>query len=570
MDLMSNFSNDAIVRFLAKKRGALAKSRSESSLADNLVKSSMAVSTQRIEKSRADILAKILPGRRTWVRVGRGKRKAANSAASTQDLNVRSIILTIARDRHSVPAPAYIIALDEFCRDVRESLSDRSYTFERPRVIPEVKDASKVPPEYRPLCTFSLKDSCLLSLLNRYLTELFDDQITSNAFAFRKRRLFEGVERSPTHSDAFHELRMFNEKSSSSDLYVAECDIKKFFDTLDHRVVKRAVSQANSKLSPSAKCDPRAIRLIHSYLSCFSFDRDVEVLDRDESYFKSYRKPPGVFPWVRKDIAKSRLLFPRNQVGIPQGGALSGLIANLVLSSADIALQAAKEQDDLYIRYCDDMIIVSPDRGRCSAMMDAYIRALVKLKLYPHAPVTVPYGKNYWKSKSRGPYLWSSGTVPWVAFVGYEINRDGAVRIRKKTIANQVKRIRDSLATIEAVIERADKEYSPSYVLSSVLERLVGMSVGKVKLWNYRSYSGGKCWVRGFPEVNYNRWSSRQARNLDRTRAQALARLRRYLGNLAAQRRKDPNRPDVESKSTRQVVFHGKPFSYYYGLFHRD
>ncbi|MBK8362805.1 MAG: hypothetical protein IPL24_03750 [Bacteroidetes bacterium] len=51
-------------------------------------------------------------------------------------------------------------------------------------------------------------------------------------------------------------------------------------------------------------------------------------------------------------------------MGIPQGGALSGLIANLVLDFADRKMQSLNDSKLLYVRFCDDMIIIHPSKKK--------------------------------------------------------------------------------------------------------------------------------------------------------------------------------------------------------------
>jgi hypothetical protein len=92
--------------------------------------------------------------------------------------------------------------------------------------------------------------------------------------------------------------------------------------------------------------------------------------------------PQGVFKWHEADLQKlygRRALPP---IGVPQGGALSCLIANAVLHEADkvvARLQEEAKSELLYLRYCDDMILISPDRKVCTAAFAAYRNVLETL-----------------------------------------------------------------------------------------------------------------------------------------------------------------------------------------------
>ena len=59
-------------------------------------------------------------------------------------------------------------------------------------------------------------------------------------------------------------------------------------------------------------------------------------------------------PWVRDDSA----------LGIPQGLAASGVLANIYMADIDMKVRLAVERvGGLYLRYCDDFIIAVPESG---------------------------------------------------------------------------------------------------------------------------------------------------------------------------------------------------------------
>ncbi len=74
-----------------------------------------------------------------------------------------------------------------------------------------------------------------------------------------------------------------------------------------------------------------------------------------------------------------------------------------------------------------------------------YENSLNRLKLFPHTfksekdLISIKNSKlNYklfWEGKSKGPYCWGrieNNSCPWIGFVGYEINYQGEIRVRKK------------------------------------------------------------------------------------------------------------------------------------------
>ena len=69
------------------------------------------------------------------------------------------------------------------------------------------------------------------------------------------------------------------------------------------------------------------------------------------------------------------------EVGVPQGGAISMLIANWVLDIADRRVERWGDESLFYARFCDDIVIAHPDRRKCRAARDRYLRALERLLL---------------------------------------------------------------------------------------------------------------------------------------------------------------------------------------------
>ncbi|WP_269058229.1 reverse transcriptase domain-containing protein, partial [Streptococcus pneumoniae] len=77
----------------------------------------------------------------------------------------------------------------------------------------------------------------------------------------------------------------------------------------------------------------------------------------DLIYWNSYKIKNGEFSWIdNKTLSSHYSDISNERIGVPQGGALSGLIANIYLNKADLSIIGKKV---LYQRFCDDMIIVS-------------------------------------------------------------------------------------------------------------------------------------------------------------------------------------------------------------------
>ena len=94
---------------------------------------------------------------------------------------------------------------------------------------------------------------------------------------------------------------------------------------------------------------------------------------------------------------------------MPQGGALSGLIANIVMHFVDHAvLGEIKDSDILYCRFCDDMILIGEDKVKVKSTFDCYNQAICKSHLIPHPKkaIEIKSMKEFWEGKTCGPYEW--------------------------------------------------------------------------------------------------------------------------------------------------------------------
>jgi len=286
------------------------------------------------------------------------------------------------------------------------------------------------------------------------------------------------------------------------------------------------------------------------------------------NYFGDQKIRNGQFDWPAKELEVSfyKGSFGSVKIGLPQGGALSCLMANLLLHSADDLVLLQNEISDLlYIRFCDDMVILSTSKQDCSEALDRYLEAINNLKLLAHTPQEVSaYNKHFWEYKSKLPYKWAparKGGVPWLSFVGYQIRYDGCVRPRKKSVEKE--RTKQSLKTFQIMravnVRDALKlnEYSRKSIrqqVYAVQNRMISMSVGRVK--RYGQSGQFLCWTNGFRKITNNAAARGQLKMLDRTRNKNLYRLKKQLQDLALSTGKPD---DIDFRTT----YFGAPYSYF-------
>jgi len=320
------------------------------------------------------------------------------------------------------------------------------------------------------------------------------------------------------HHYAVKELIEHYKKNSSNEWYVAECDIKKFFDSVNHTVVRKhfkaLVARTNRK-HKDEKVDPRAIRVFNEYLDCYNYYGDVLPLNKSEDYWKQFdRNQTGTrFKDIIIDLMDSgfyKRVNHSSRFGIPQGGALSGLIANIVLHNADKKVLKNSDGRLGYFRYCDDIIILHPEITITDRAITSYQEALRELKLVYHPPTDLDVQRKgqFWDEKSKSTYRWGPGNhegMEWIGFVGYEIRYDFRVRARRKSLDKEVqKQCREVNKIIHAITDKAEKRKSNDAVMESAVHRLIGMSVGRVELYNYPTVQPDMCWARGFLQLSNN------------------------------------------------------------------
>jgi hypothetical protein len=347
--------------------------------------------------------------------------------------------------------------------------------------------------------------------------------------------------------------------------------MKKFYDTVNHTIIKKYFKVFINKIKRNHFdfYSSAAEKIFYSYLDCYSFNKSVYPLNNNQDYFSKFKITNGAFEWVEKDLLKHHYKKLNNaKIGVPQGGALSGLIANIVLHSSDLIIAKLKVKNLLYLRYCDDMIIMHPNKKICKSATSNYERSLFKLKLVPHVFKSVEkYDKSFWNNKSKKPYKWGdyiNQEIPWIGFVGYEINFNGDIRVRKSSLKKEMSKQVEIIDIAWKAIKNNKKRASDKYIEESIIHRLIGMSVGRVTMWNYKNGVNDLCWINGFSELSKNPTVAVQLKKLDKNRNKYFRQFKRKIKQIGLS-----DSEQVNLKSNRQIIYLGKPFSYYYQAYEK-
>ena len=152
--------------------------------------------------------------------------------------------------------------------------------------------------DQRPLGIPSVADRVIQQAIAQVLGPIFEDQFSDYSFGFRPGR------------NAHQAVRQVREYFRLGYKQVVDIDLAAFFDSVNHDVLMRLVAQRVK--------DKRVLKLIGKYLRAGVMVEDV--------------KQP-------------------TSLGVPQGGPLSPLLANIVLHELDEYLQ---QQGRKFARYADD------------------------------------------------------------------------------------------------------------------------------------------------------------------------------------------------------------------------
>ena len=426
------------------------------------------------ELSTRKKLSRLMPPRYTWVRPSK-RVLLPTGAADTSKNAEKALLLTVRRDRARQKKGATFTYLDElqaFCAKIRHRIAAGNLTFESPHLMPILKDTQRQADgtflvTCRPLSVYSqLEDKVVLALTSRYLTRYFDSFLHANILSYRPARSFHDKKHYVTDfNDGVRLIQAYREAHDAATIYAADCDIKKFYDIIPHQVVRECFQRLLNRSRLSAEGKAQVMRVVEAYVASYNYYSNVmqESLSHPEVFVKVARRlhDPGRQNQYKIAWADEIPVEQSVSRGVPQGGALSLLVANIVLNDVDQVLVESEDPDRLFIRYCDDMILLHTDPTECQRLMAEYADSLHRhgLIYHPFTSVAECGRSDFWHIKSHRPFLWGDGDGNrnrYIGFLGYEIRRDGRLRLRKSNI----RRFEEKFRRLRYVLRRYAKKHA--------------------------------------------------------------------------------------------------------------
>jgi len=220
-----------------------------------------------------------------------------------------------------------------FWTGIRESLLTGKY---QPSPVRRV-EIPKPTGGTRPLGIPTVLDRLIQQAIAQVLSPIFDPTFSESSFGFRPGR------------SAHHAVFKAREYIHEGYRIAVDMDLSKFFDTVNHDVLMRRVARKVR--------DKRVLRLIGKYLRA------------------------GV-------MADGRLQETR--LGVPQGGPMSPLLANILLDDLDKELE---KRGHRFVRYADDFIVLVKSRRageRVMGSLKRFLERTLKLRINEEKSRVVP------------------------------------------------------------------------------------------------------------------------------------------------------------------------------------
>lgn len=217
--------------------------------------------------------------------------------------------------------------LEENLFDLYESLNNKTYKHGGYQEF-YVRD-----PKIRDIHKACVKDRVVHHLVSKILEEIFEPTFFAHSYSCRKNK--------GTHKaiKAFVKLARQASHNNSSNLFILKCDIRKFFASIDHKVLINLLSKKVA--------DPEFIWLLNVIIESFN---------------------------SKDQIGK----------GMPIGNLTSQLFANIYMDPLDQFIKRNLKVK-YYIRYADDFVLMSHDKETLIKLLEK-IRIFLEndLKLFLH------------------------------------------------------------------------------------------------------------------------------------------------------------------------------------------
>lgn len=230
--------------------------------------------------------------------------------------------------------------------EIGKELMNNEYT---PKPVKRIyipkKDGSK-----RALGIPTIKDRIIQTATKIVIEPIFEADFKESSFGFRPKR------------SAHDALEVIRETCNKGNCWVLEADIVKYFDTINQEKLMVLIEQRIS--------DRRVLKLIRKWLKSGIMDKGMYI---------------------------------ESEIGSPQGGVISPLLANIYLDYLDTLWEKYYKHLGKLVRYADDFVIISRSSKDINHAYKAIekIFGILELKLHPEKTRII----NLWGGKDGFDFL---------------------------------------------------------------------------------------------------------------------------------------------------------------------
>jgi len=223
-----------------------------------------------------------------------------------------------------------------------------------------------------------VRDRLVHHAIHRLLYPNFDCRFISDSYSCRKNK---GTHRAMAQFKQYaHRLSQNNTRT----VWVLKCDIRKFFDSIDHGILLELLRQHIT--------DERLSALLENVINSFS-------------------------------VPATMTSHSSGRIGLPLGNLTSQLFVNIYMNTFDQwAKHALKAK--YYIRYADDFVLLSANRRELENAINpiaTFLHERLRLNLHPD--------KLFIKTYASGVDF-----LGWIHFPGYRVLRTAAKRRMLRTL----------------------------------------------------------------------------------------------------------------------------------------
>ena len=354
--------------------------------------------------------------------------------------------------------------------------------------------------ETRTISVASVKDNYVYQYFNNIISNKYEKFIKS----FNINDCVCAYRKGQHKSNVNYSAEVFKFIADSNDAKIFIGDVTKFFDNLDHKILKNCLKEVlNVKelddntynmLKSLEKSSYIEIDDILKFLNSKGVYIHTKIYDNDNKFSALclYCEIRDIQNIVRKEWfkeLKDSYLKPGKDVlknktkGIVQGSSISGTLSNVYMINVDKKIDnLLSEYEYIYRRYCDDFIVVIRDISN-----EKYNKIIEDIKeIISNAKLELKDSKIQKFDYKNGKVSNLNGKKEFIQFLGFELHNDNIIKVRQSTMDRQKNKILKNRKRYK-LIENDNIKKAEKIKMYKKLENVTGNDYAKYTIGSYIS-----------------------------------------------------------------------------------